>query len=78
MNGTDTIVNAIHQNKADDATQKAEAALFAIQKLERMIEDLIDAMKDTQASKKQMSSTIQNASQTFSQTNLTIATAVRA
>lgn len=77
-NGTDTITNAIHQHKADDATNKAQAALFALQKLERMIDDLIDAMKDTQASRKQTSSAIQGALQTHDQTNLSAATAIRA
>lgn len=78
IGGADDIVNAGQQKIEDDANEKAQAARNAITKIERMIDDLIDAMQATNDSKKRATGTVQQALQTYNQTNVAMTSGMKA
>ncbi len=68
--GIDTIVRTVHQHAADTENIKAQEALDTLQRLEHLLDQLIDGAKETHESHQRATETLQGAMQTHDQTLL--------
>ena len=74
--GADIVVGTVHQKAAEDAQLDAQEMRHELQKLARLIDTVIDGLKETHESKKQALETVNQAIDTHNQT-LTMASAMR-
>jgi hypothetical protein len=66
--GADTMMRALHQKAADDDNARAQGALFTLQRLGRVLDTLIDGVRETHESHKRVAEIIQGARETHDAT----------
>lgn len=76
-NGTETIVNAIHQKESADATIRAAEFRNLLTKLERVLDAVIEGAKESQDSFKRITATVTGIVQTHNDTLAMSAAAIR-
>jgi hypothetical protein len=70
LTGTDTVLHAVHQRAADDANIDATQAKMRLARLQRLLEDLIDTVKENEDSHQRTTKTVREALDTHSNTLL--------
>jgi hypothetical protein len=68
LSGVDTIVRTIHQHAADKALYRATEVRHTLQRLERLLDGIIEGLQEGQESHKRTSSILQQTLQTHNQT----------
>lgn len=76
LNGADKIVVTVHQKASDDANERATAARHALTRLERLLDDVIASLEESQESHKRTAATVQSALQTYNQTQTAVASSM--
>jgi hypothetical protein len=66
--GADRLMTAVHEHAADNASIDAEAALHTLQKLGRLLDGLVDSVKEIHESHKRAADTVLGALQTHNET----------
>lgn len=77
VRGGDRIVSAVHRHEADEANVDAEAAKQKIARLERVLDMIIDGIRETRETHQKTQEIIQNVIQSVDVTNVTLANATR-
>jgi len=77
LNGVDTLVRSVHEKAGDDANERATAARHALARLERLLDDIIDGLRESQESFKRTTSIVQSTLQTHNQTLVLAASALK-
>lgn len=78
MRGTDTIIHTVAQNRIDNANLDAKAARVQLAKLQRILDDLLDALRETQSSSQRTKSCAENTLDTYNQTLISTSNTLRA
>ena len=77
VRAADQVVLAVHEKERDDANTAAESARLALMRLDRLLEMLIEGIKETTQSSRRAGESLQGAIATANQTHLALAHGTR-
>lgn len=78
IGGTDAIIHAVGQKQVDDANRDAQEVRNQLARLQRLLEDLIDTISETQDSNKRATGSVRQALDIHEQTLVSTASALKA
>lgn len=78
VRGTDQVVTAVHDHERDVANIDAEKARYQLARLDRVLDAIVDGMKELHQSQDKAAKTLQGAIDTANQTNLALAQGIKA